>query len=127
MPKPYDLRQRSFLFACDAVAFCRIVADRGYILSRLAVQLVRSASAVGANLEEAADGQSKPDFIAKNCIALKEAREARFWLRLIAASEGSLRRGAEALLVEAGELIAILTTVVIRARSNSDRGARKTP
>jgi four helix bundle protein len=78
MPKPYDLRQRSFLFACDAVAFCRIVADRGYILSRLAVQLVRSASAVGANLEEAADGQSKPDFIAKNCIALKEAREARF-------------------------------------------------
>jgi four helix bundle protein len=36
---------------------------------------------VGANLEEAAEAQTKRDFIAKNFIALKEAREARFWLR----------------------------------------------
>jgi len=38
--KPYDFRERSFLFAVDVVRFARIVADRGYILGRLAAQLV---------------------------------------------------------------------------------------
>jgi four helix bundle protein len=69
MGKPYDLRERSFLFACDIVAFGRVVADRGYILSRLASQLVDAGTSMGANLEESADGQSKPDFIAKTFIA----------------------------------------------------------
>ena len=85
--KPCDFRERSFLFARDVVAFARVDADRGYILRRLAGQLVDAGSSVGANLEESADGQSKPDFISKQCIALKESREARFWLRLIAVSE----------------------------------------
>jgi hypothetical protein len=47
-PKPYDFRERSFLFACDIVAFAGIVADRGYILAQLAKQLVKSGSSVGA-------------------------------------------------------------------------------
>jgi four helix bundle protein len=85
--RPCDIRDRAFLFACQIVAFGRIVAERGYVMARLAAQLVAAGGSIGANLEEAADAQSKPDFIAKNFIALKEAREARFWLRLIAASE----------------------------------------
>ncbi len=120
--KPYDLRERSFLFACDLVAFCRVVADRGYILGRLAVQLLKAGTAIGANLEEAADGQSKADFIAKTCIALKEARETRFWLRLIAASERSLQPQTVPLTAEASEFIAMLTTSIKKARSNPHRG-----
>jgi four helix bundle protein len=46
---------------------------------------VAAGGSIGANLEEAADARSKADFIAKNFIALKEAREVRFWLRLISA------------------------------------------
>ena len=122
MAKPYDIRQRTFLFACEIVAFCRMVADRGCILSRLAVQLSDAGSSIGANLEEAADAQSKPDFIAKNCISLKEAREARFWLRLIAASEPSLAARAAPLTAESNELVAILTTIIRSARSNPWRG-----
>ena len=57
--KPYAFRDRSFLFARDIVAFARVVAERGYILRRLAGQLVDAGSSVGANLEENADGQSK--------------------------------------------------------------------
>ena len=121
--KPYDFRKRSFLFACDIVAFARIVADRGYILGRLATQLVNSGASVGANLEESADGQSKPDFISKQCIALKEAREARFWLRLIAASEASLAPRADPLITEASEFVAMLTASVKTAKSNPYRGA----
>ena len=104
--KPYDFRERSFLFACDVVAFARIVADRGYILARLASQLVDAGGSIGANLEESASGQSRPDFISKQCIALKESREARFWLRLIAASEPPLAPRAQPLIVEASEFVA---------------------
>jgi four helix bundle protein len=71
--KPYDLRQRSFLFAVDIIEFCRKVADRGFIMRRLAGQLVDAGASVGANLEESVDGQTKPDFITKIFIALKEA------------------------------------------------------
>ena len=120
--KPYDLRERSFLFACEIVAFSRIVADRGYILGRLATQLVQSGASVGANLEEGVAGQTKPDFIAKQCIALKESREARFWLRLIAASEPSLASRAQPLIAEASEFVAMLTASVKTSRSNPHRG-----
>lgn len=122
--KPYDFRQRSFLFACDIVAFARAVADRGYLLGRLAAQLVKSGASVGANLEESADGQSKADFTSKQCIALKEAREVRFWLRLIAASEPSLAPRAQPLITEASEFVAMLTASVKTAKSNPYRGAR---
>ena len=119
---PFDFRDRSFLFACDVVAFGRIVADRGYILGRLATQLVKAGASVGANLEESVSGQTKPDFITKQCIALKEAREARFWLRLIAASEPSLAARAKPLIIEASEFVAMLTASVKTSRSNPHRG-----
>jgi four helix bundle protein len=86
------------------------------------LQLVDSAASIGANLEEAAAGQTKRDFIAKNCIALKEARESRFWLRLIAATEPSLAPGTEALTSESSELVAMLVAAIKRARSNPHRG-----
>jgi four helix bundle protein len=123
MPKPYDLRERSFLFACEIVAFCRALADRGIILRRLAVQLLDCGTSIGANLAESVDGQSKKDFIAKNFIALKEARETRYWLRLIAASEPSVQHRTTPLLGEASEFVAMLTSSIIKtARSNPDRG-----
>jgi len=122
MDKPYDFRDRSFMFASDVVAFCRIVANRDYIIRRLAGQLVDWAGSMGANLEESADGQTKPDFIAKEFIALKEAREARYWLRLIAHSEPPLRGRAAPLVQEASEWVAMLTTSVKTAKSNPSRG-----
>src|SRR5687767_12722310 len=92
--RPYDIRQRSFLFATEVIGYCRSVAAGDFVSKRLAGQLVRAAGSVGANLEEADDGQSKPDFINKNCIALKECREARYWLRLTSVTDGQLTRDA---------------------------------
>ncbi|MCA1563157.1 MAG: four helix bundle protein [Acidobacteria bacterium] len=119
-----DIRERAFLFACEIIAFGRLVADRGYLMARLAAQLVAAGGSVGANLEEAAEAQSKADFIAKNFIALKEAREARFWLRLISASEKSRSAPAQPLITEASEFVAMLTAGIKRARSNPHRGQR---
>jgi four helix bundle protein len=77
---------------------------------------------VGANLEEGVGAQTKPDFIAKQFVALKEARETRFWLRLIAVSEPSLEPKAKPLIAEASELVAILTASLKTARSTPNRG-----
>jgi len=112
------------LFATEIVAFCRMVARRDYILRRLAWQLVDSGTSIGANLEEGVGGQTKPDFVAKHFIALKEARETLFWLRLISASEPSLAPEAKPLTAEASEFVAMLTASVTTGRSNPNRGRR---
>jgi four helix bundle protein len=98
------------------------VAQRDYILRRLACQLVDAGGSVGANLEEGVAGQTKPDFITKQFIALKESREARFWLRLIASTEPRFKASALPLIQESTELIAILTSSVKTAQSSRNRG-----
>ena len=67
-------------------------------------------------------GQTKPDFIAKNFISLKEARETRFWLRVIDKTEPALEPDLEPYLRDANEFIAILTTSLRNARLSSSRG-----
>ena len=122
--KPFAFQERSFLFACEIVGFARVVAEHGYIFRRLAGQLVDAGGSVGANLEESADAQTKPDFISKQFIALKEARETRFWLRLIAVSEPTFAPQATPLIAEASEFVAMLTASVKTARSNANRGQK---
>jgi four helix bundle protein len=60
--------------------------------------------------------------ISTHVIALKEARETIYWLRIIAASEPTFRPTADPLAAEASEFVAMLTTSVKTARSNPNRG-----
>jgi four helix bundle protein len=117
-----ELRERVFRFACRTIIFCRKVMPRGPVQRHLAVQLVQAATSIGANLEEATAGQSKADFIAPNVRSLKEARESRYWLRIIQATEPDLKPDLQPLLGESNELVAILTALVRTARSNPNRG-----
>ena len=123
--KPYDIRDRTYLFARDCIAFGRqTITLRDFVLNRLVYQLVDAAGSVGANLEEAEDGQSKPDFISKNYIALKEIRESKFWLRQLRDAEPK-RLGvlAAPLIGEAEQLRRILTTIIMNAKVDlEDRG-----
>jgi len=73
-------------------------------------------------LEEATGGQTKPDFIAKVCISLKEARESVFWLRVIDACRLLPNDNVEGDIREAREFVAMLTPIVKRARSSPTRG-----
>ncbi|HEY0876177.1 MAG TPA: four helix bundle protein [Vicinamibacterales bacterium] len=124
MAKSRDLRVRSFQFAVDIVLLCRAHLTSDPIIRRLAYQLVDSAGSVGANLEESGGGQTKPDFIAKQFVALKEARESRFWLRVISTAYPRLAPKLKDCLEESTELVAMLTASVITAKSNPHRGER---
>ena len=77
-----DIRDRSFEFACDIVYYCDELFKRGGVGRVLAAQLVRCGTSIGSNLEEERGGESRPDFISKCSIALKEARESLFRLRV---------------------------------------------
>lgn len=120
--KSRDLRVRSFEFTVAVVRSCRSELTGDAIARRLASQLVDAAGSVGANLEESADGQTKADFIAKQFVALKEARESRFWLRVIVASYPALAVKLEPLIQESNELVAMVTASIRTAKSNPHRG-----
>jgi four helix bundle protein len=122
MAKSRDLRVRSFQFTVDVVKLSRAHLVGDPIIRRLACQLVDSAGSVGANVEESGAGQTKPDFIAKQFVALKEARESRFWLRVIAAAYPAVAPRLKEHQQESNELIAMLTASLITAQSNPHRG-----
>jgi four helix bundle protein len=107
-----DLRDRAFRFACDVVALSDATARHKNGARDLMKQLVRAGTSIGANLEEADAAQSKPDFVSKCTISLKEARESHYWLRILKATG---KAEVDRLLGEANELIAILTTIVRKA------------
>ncbi len=112
-----DIPRRTFEFATRIVRLCQTLDQKPGVSRTLANQLLRAGTSVGANVEEAQAGQSKPDFVSKMSIAAKEARETHYWLRLLTAAELLPRAKLAELTDEANQLVAILTTIVKRSRS----------
>jgi four helix bundle protein len=117
--KPRDLVERSFQFALAIVRVCRVCELRSGTARTLGRHLLRSATSIGANIEEAQAGQSRADFICKYAIALKEARETRYWPRLLSESGESPDESTAALMREAEELKRIIATIIVKAKQNS--------
>jgi len=111
-----DIKKRAFSFACRIVNLYQFLAKQKGAGEVLARQILRSGTSIGANLEEAAAGQSKADFVSKCNIALKEARETHYWLRLFTETNVVSAERLDGLLNESNELVAILTTIVKNAR-----------
>ncbi|MDQ3279950.1 MAG: four helix bundle protein [Acidobacteriota bacterium] len=109
-----ELRERAFEFACAVISLHRFVYKSEPALRNVSGQASSAATSIGANLEEADAAQSRADFISKCNISLKEARETRYWLRILSRFVRSKR--LEALIAEATELIAILTAIVKKSR-----------
>ena len=84
--RPQDIRERSFQFSLCIIRLYQGLDKQSNAGRILGKQLLRSGTSIGANVEEAQAGQSRADFISKNAIALKEARETIYWLRLLTAS-----------------------------------------
>lgn len=80
------VQQKSFAFAIRVVNAYKYLTEqkKEFVLSK---QLLRSGTSIGANVEEATGGQSKKDFIAKISISYKEARETKYWLNLLTATD----------------------------------------
>jgi four helix bundle protein len=106
-----DIYERAFTFACRVLKMDHALARDRRVNRKAMNQLVSASSSVGANLEEARAGQSRADFHAKLRIALKEARESHFWLRLLRESNSVRATRIDPLLQEANEIVAILTTI----------------
>ena len=82
-----DIYDRAFEFACRVLKMDRALARDRRVNRNAMNQLVSSSSSIGSNLQEAKAGQSRADFHAKLRIALKEARESQYWLRLLLGAE----------------------------------------
>ena len=82
MKKDNVIQEKSYQFAIKIVKTSKYLVDqkKEFILSK---QLLRSGTSIGANVEEAIGGQSKKDFFAKLSISYKEARETKYWIRLL--------------------------------------------
>lgn len=117
-----DIRERTFDFACRIVALHQYVVKQGGTARTVGGQVLRAGTSIGANLEEADAGQSRPDFISKCNIALKEARETHYWLRLLAVCNLVPPDRVASLTSEANELVAILTVIVKNARASQPKG-----
>lgn len=113
--KPQDIKERTFQFAVRIVHLAQQLPDTT-ITAVVAKQLMRSGTSIGANVEEAVAAHSKADFICKTGIALREARETHYWLRVIEASEMLPVSQVAAVLNEGGEIMKILGAIVSKAR-----------
>lgn len=79
-------------------------------------QVFDSGTSIGSNQEEGQAAQSKADFISKNSIALKEARETHYWLRLVREGELMPRELMNEIIQEAEEIKKILGAIVSRSK-----------
>ena len=109
-----DIRSRTFEFSVQVIELYKFLQfeKKEYVLGK---QLLRSGTSIGANVEEATAAQSKKDFIVKMSIALKEARETNYWLRLLKRT-GFIKK--DNLINESSEIMNILGAIIRTSRKN---------
>ena len=115
-----NVEQKSFLFSVRVVKLARYLQEekKEYILSK---QLIRSGTSIGANIVESQQAQSRADFISKLSIALKEASETDYWLRLLKATDYLSESEFTSIIAECKELEKILTSIIKTTRSNPNK------
>ena len=117
MKKGNPLLDKSLLFAARIVKLHKYLTKekKEHIISK---QIVRSATSIGANANEAIYGQSKADFIAKLQISLKETAETEYWLRLLMLSDYMTDKEGESLLNDCLEIKKMLISTLKTAKEN---------
>ena len=115
--KPNVVADKSFDFAVRVVNLYRFLCDekKEYVLSK---QLLRSGTSIGANIEEALQAQSKRDYLSKMNIALKEANESLYWIRLFHATYLLDDKQKDSLFTDCNEMISLLVAIVKTTKSN---------
>jgi four helix bundle protein len=109
-PKRFDLEERTFAFAKSCRGFVKTLTRTvGNVEDSR--QLVRASGSVGANYIEANEALSKKDFVLRIKICRKEAKESRYWLRLLEAADRTVAE-RDSLVQEAQELTNIFGAIV---------------
>lgn len=120
--KEAQILELSYDFSCRIIRLYKYLnegklskADRD-VIGALGLQLLRAASSINANLNEAQHPQSDADFLSKATIALKESRESETWLSLLKDNGFLELRAAESLLHDCGRINKILITITAKVR-----------
>lgn len=112
------IKEKSYSFALEIIDLYGILKEnREYVISK---QLLKSGTSIGANVEEAGAAQSRKDFLSKMSIASKEARETRYWLRLLDDSKLT-NLPLNKYLNKIEEIIKILTKIVKTTSSDINK------
>ena len=109
------IENKSFDFAVRIVNLYKYLTNKKneYVLSK---QLLRSGTSIGANVAEAEQAQSKPDFISKMNIALKETSETKYWIKLLQTTEYLSQDETSSILADCVELEKILVSIIKSSR-----------
>ena len=104
------IQTKSFQFAIAIVETYKYLCDskREFTLSK---QLLKSGTSFGANVEEAIGGQTRKDFFAKLTIAYKEARETKYWIRLLMETNYLDKKVHHHLLRKSEEILRIIGSI----------------
>ena len=114
--RPASIEHRTYSFALALIRTFRQAPPRDVADRVCWNQLLKSGTSAGANSAEGGGAQSRADWRMKRFIALKEMREAHFWLRLLRDAADTPRPDLEPLIDEANQLVAILTVIAKKAR-----------
>ncbi|MFH1460553.1 MAG: four helix bundle protein [Candidatus Omnitrophota bacterium] len=118
MASENNIVDRSYKFALEIIKLVNLLpkSTSGAVIGN---QIMKSGTSIGANVEEAQGASSKKDFTNKMSISKKEARETKYWLRLIKDSEILNITQVKSLLNECDSLVNILTAIVKTSKMNS--------
>jgi four helix bundle protein len=119
--KNYDLEERTASFGEAIIEFSKKIPQSPITISLIS-QLVRAATSIGANYCEADNAESKMDFKHKISLCKKEAKETKYWLRMIAMAIPELKIKARGLWQEAKELNLIFSSIV--RKTQTPKGSR---
>ncbi len=110
------IENKSFQFAIRILRLYKFLCEekKEYILSK---QLLRAGTSIGANVTESQHAQSKPDFVSKISIALKEASETKYWIKLLGATEYLSENQTKSILDDCVEIEKILVTILKSAKN----------
>ena len=110
------IENKSFQFAIRIVRLYKFLCKekKEYILSK---QLLRAGTSIGANVTESQQAQSKSDFVSKISIALKEASETKYWIKLLGATEYLSENQTKSILDDCVEIEKILVTILKSAKN----------
>jgi four helix bundle protein len=113
--KTFDLEDRTAKFTANVIAFIN-VCPKTTVNIELTKQLIRSAGSVGANYIEANEALSKKDFGMRVKICRKEAKESRYWLRLIEVSGDEIEKRRQDLVNGSTELLKIFSSIIEKSK-----------
>jgi four helix bundle protein len=111
-----SITQRTEEFAIRIIKACVFLDEKPGVTRTLGKQLIRSGTSIGANVHEAQSAQSTKDFINKLEIALKEARETEYWLRILIKSDLVPELRFKPLLEEVAQIKAIIAASVVKLK-----------